>query len=245
MGKEEKRSWLGDEEPLVVKLDVNERKNLTRDLIKELFLEHTATLDEWKRITGQPSQVDSGYIAQHLISLITGIPGHGLRGKGLDLGDGSQIKCASCIGGIDIPRWNLEFHGRTDGEIRRKMDDLLKAPMIYLVLFDENKFEKLRIRVWAVDPDKDEAFQRVFSNWRERDRKSNNFQLHPPVRKDSDVTTNLSGNLKLPLIYLAEENEKGEIILKLFTTKPSRNAKYIERSKIDRLKNKSKGGWEI
>lgn len=235
MGKKGKHSWLGNQEPLVVKLDVNERKNLTRDLIKELFLEHTNTLNEWKRITGQPSQVDSGYIAQHLISLITGIPGYGLRGKGLDLGDGSEIKSASCIGGIDIPRWNLNFSGRNDSEIRQKMSDLLKVPMIYLVLFDENKFEKLRIRVWAIDPDKDEAFQKVLNNWRESNRKSNNFQLHPPVRKDSDITTNLSGNLELPLIYLAEENEVREIIIKLFTTKPSRSANYLERSKIDPL----------
>lgn len=242
MGKKGKRSWLGGKEPLVVKLNVDVRKNLTRDLIKELFLEHTTTLDKWKRITGQPSQVDSGYIAQHLISLITGIPGYGLRGKGVDLGDGSEIKSASCIGGIDIPRWNLNFSGRTDGEIRQKMSDLLKVPMIYLVLFDENNFEKLRIRVWAVDPDKDEAFQKVLNNWRESDRKSNNFQLHPPVRRDSDIATNLSGNLELPLIYLAEENEEREIIIKLFTTKPSRNANYIERGKIDPLQNKLKLG---
>lgn len=218
-----KRNWTNNKQPLVVNMPLKERLELTKVLIKDTFIEHKKVLDKWKLITGQPSNVDSGYIAQHFISLLTAIPGEGLRGKGIDLGDGSEIKSACCVGGIDIPRWNFNF---TKEE---HMESFLKLPMIYFVLFDE-KEDKLRIRVWATDPDKDEGFCKVFNKWKTGERKSKNFQLHPPVKKDSNITTNLCGNLELPLIYEARENEIEEIDIVFFDPKKEMVSKYIERT---------------
>jgi hypothetical protein len=229
VGKKGKRNWIDAQEPLVVKMTEKERLELTIKIIKEVFIEQKKVLDHWKRITGQPSQVDSGYLAQHLISLLTGIPGEGLRGKGIDLGDNSEIKSACCVGGIDIPRWNLNFQNEED------MDDLLKIPNIYFILFDE-KDNKLRVRVWRIDPDKDEAFKKTFAIWRSSERKSNNFQIHPPVKKDSNIATNLSGNLELPLMYEARENESGEIEITHFKNKGLPYSKYIENDRSNSSK---------
>ena len=229
MSKKGKRNWTGNQEPLVVKMNEKERLELTKKIIKEVFIEQKKVLDYWKNITGQPSQVDSGYLAQHLISLLTGIPGEGLRGKGIDLGDNSEIKSACCVGGIDIPRWNLSF--QNDGN----MDAILKIPNIYFVLFDE-KDNKLRVRVWRIDPDKDEAFKKTFDIWRNGERKSKNFQIHPPVKKDSNIATNLSGNLELPLMYEARENESGNMDITHFKNQGLLASKYIENERSNSSK---------
>jgi hypothetical protein len=71
-------------------------KQLIAALIKELFLDQRRVLTKWTGITNQSAQLDSGYIAQHLISLLTGIKGIRRRGKGLDLSDGSEVKCQQC-----------------------------------------------------------------------------------------------------------------------------------------------------
>jgi hypothetical protein len=39
--------------------------------------------------------------------------------------------------------------------------------------------------------------------------KSNNFQLHPPIGKDSNVSTNKCGNLSYPLLMCAEYIDDG------------------------------------
>ena len=99
------------------------------------------------------------------------------------------------------------------------MSDLLKVPRIYMVLFDENSKEKLRVRIWIIDPSNDKAFSQVFDNWRKSNRKSRNFQLHPPVNKDSNITTNRSGNLELPLNFQFEENSLGKMEIVLMNDK--------------------------
>jgi hypothetical protein len=110
--------------------DVEEVKKLASALIKETFIEHRKVMQKWSKVTGQSPQLDSGYIAQHLISLLTGKRGTGWRGKGLDLDDGSEVKCASIIDGVDVPRWNHNFPKR------ESVEKWLEAPNIYYVLFD-------------------------------------------------------------------------------------------------------------
>lgn len=56
----------------------------------------------------------------------------------------------------------------------------------------------------------------VLRKWASSSRKSDNFQLHPPVSKDSNLATNNSGNLDLPLMFRADELEKGEVIISFF-----------------------------
>jgi len=65
-------------------------------LLDDLFLQTRRHLLVWAAITGQSAQVDSGYIAQHLVSLVTGIPGVWRRGKGLQL-SGNDGACQSDV----------------------------------------------------------------------------------------------------------------------------------------------------
>lgn len=82
--------------------ETEQKKQLAAYLLQELFLDYRKVMAKWAAITGQSPQLDSGYIAQHLISLLTDKKGTGRRGKGLDLEDGSEVKSASNVDGIDI-----------------------------------------------------------------------------------------------------------------------------------------------
>lgn len=187
-------------------------KKLAASLLQEMFLDHRKVMAKWAAMTGQSSQLDSGYIAQHLISLLTGKRGSGWRGKGLDLEDGSEVKSASSVDGVDVPRWNHNFSAPA------KVDEWLDAPAIYYVLFDTVKRDppRVRVRIWVVTPAIDNAYKTVLQRWRDMSRKSNNFQLHPPVGKDSNLATNNCGNLELPLMFHAEENKQGQMVVELF-----------------------------
>ncbi len=186
-------------------------KKLAASLLQEMLLDHRKVMAKWAAMTGQSSQLDSGYIAQHLISLLTGKRGSGWRGKGLDLEDGSEVKSASSVDGVDVPRWNHNF------STPAKVDEWLAAPTIYYVLFDMagRDVPRVRVRIWAVTPAIDNAYRTVLQRWRDMPRKSNNFQLHPPVGKDSNLATNNCGNLELPLMFHAEENKQGQMVVNL------------------------------
>ncbi len=181
-----------------------EQENLSRqaeELLEELFLDYRRIMKKWAEKTGQGAQLDSGYIAQHLVSLLTGKRGCGWRGKGLDLEDGSEVKSACIVDGVDVPRWNHNFASA------EKIRQWLAAPAIYYVLFDyaPPELSRVRVRVWMVIPSSDKAYRTVLKRWRDVSRKSDNFQLHPPVNKDNNLTTNECGDLELPLIFHAEE----------------------------------------
>lgn len=184
-------------------------------LIKEMFVDYRKIMLKWKNITGQTSQLDAGYIAQHLISLLADKKGSGFRGKGIDLEDGSEIKSACSIDGIDVPRWNHSFRKM------EKVEEWLTCPYIYYVLFDTETRDssRARVRVWRVSPKTDEGYQTVLRKWATSSRTSDNFQLHPPVGKDSNLATNNCGNLDLPLMFRADELEHGEVTVSFFQDK--------------------------
>ena len=74
-----------------------ERKELSRLLLEEQVNEQRKKLNLWSTITAQSSQIDTGYVAQHLVSLQTQIPGQGMRGKGDDLSNGAEVKSANFL----------------------------------------------------------------------------------------------------------------------------------------------------
>ena len=97
------------------KLTVEERKELALRLLDELIVDARKRLHFWRSLTHRPTQVDSGYISQHLVSLIAHIEGGGFRGKGKDLSDGSEIKSANFLDSEDAKgsvRASLEFYGQ-------------------------------------------------------------------------------------------------------------------------------------
>jgi len=203
--------------PLETKMKSHDLKTQAAQLLQELFLDYRKVMSKWATITGQSSQLDSGYIAQHLVSLLTGKRGSGWRGKGMDLQDGSEVKSASSVDGVDVPRWNHNFTSAA------KVDAWLNSPTIYYVLFDTiaPNASRVQVRIWLITPFADVAYQTVLRRWRDISRKSNNFQLHPPVGKDSNLATNECGNLDLPLFFRAVENSEGRIAVQLVQTKKS------------------------
>ena len=195
------------QEAAISSQDAGTRLALVKQFIESVILAQYRQLVQWQSVTGQSSQLDSGYLGQQLVSLLTGIPGVGRRGKGLDLADGSEVKAASSLSGIDVPRWNNQI-GTAPKRAR-----YLGLPTIHFVLFDTMKAGEpipLRVRVWRVVPAEDPAFKAVIETWASS-ASSGNFQLHPPCWKNSDVATNNAGNLSLPLMFSAQQKIIGDI----------------------------------
>jgi len=176
------------------KLSVEERKELALRLLDELIVDARKQLHFWRSLTHQPAQVDSGYISQHLVSLVTHLKGGGFRGKGLDLSDGSEIKSANFLDSKDAkgsvaPRWNFTVKQESE------MLTYLKCKWIYLVSIDKHG-AGVRVRAWQMSPKNHKAFGKRFRLWAKqvgfpifrqpgKKRKDANFQLFPP-RNGSD-----------------------------------------------------------
>jgi len=167
--------------------------------------------------TGQLVPSDTKAWSQILICALTDIKGRA-RQKGSDLEDGSDVKAANCWCAIDTPRFNGAIPaGRTTVASKKAHDvsALDGMPYLFFVLWDnrpDNK--KPRCRIWCVRPQKDKVFRGMAAKWyKQREAgtiTSNNFQLHPPRFKNSDVFRNLCGNLSYPLFFSAvwEESSK-------------------------------------
>lgn len=187
--------------PSVAELSEQVRRGLAKSFIEDAVIGQYRQLVRWQHITGQSAQIDSGYLGQHLVSLVSGVPGRGRgsRGKGADLSDGSEIKIASTLGGVDKPRWNNKLNTPL------AVATYLQNPAIYFGLFDtleKGEDFPVRVRVWKVEPPTDEVFGNIVRAWAAK-QTSGNFQLHPPCWSDSDVATNQSGNVTLPLAFRA------------------------------------------
>ena len=177
-------------------LSEEERIELCKILLKEQVAGQREQLNKWSTITAQSSQIDTGYIAQHLCSLRTQIPGQGMRGKGDDLSDGSEVKSANFLDSLDkkgktSPRWN--FTAITP-EI---MERFLSYTSLYLLTIDLDSNNLMRIRIWNVDVTKNETLKQRYNEWMQikgrpkfnsTESVSVNFQLFPPrMGEDSHI----------------------------------------------------------
>lgn len=192
-------------------LDKGNKEILAKKFVEEVILPQWTQLSSWNGLTKQTSQLDFGYLSQHLVSLVSGIEGNNQRGKGDDLTDGSEVKSASCVDAVDTPRWNnVNCGAKLEADIVAKFDNM---PYLFFVLLDttERGGDILRCRIWSVRPTQDPEFMAVMRGWAgENDEKQangqslkSNLQLHPPrwEKGDDNITTNTFGNLKLPLLY--------------------------------------------
>ncbi|MFH0806575.1 MAG: MamI family restriction endonuclease [Candidatus Brennerbacteria bacterium] len=158
--------------------------------------------------TAHPAPSDSRAWSQILVSLITDIKGLA-REKGADLADGSDVKAANTWGAIDTPRFNGVIKAGTKSVKAGKLEYLDDLPYLFFVLWDnEPANNRERCRVWAVRTQHDEKFRSMCRLWYKQRAEgkiiSNNFQLHPPRGKNSDVFRNTCGNLNYPLLFAAE-----------------------------------------
>jgi hypothetical protein len=187
-------------------LTYEQRVILLEDLFVDLFGHQHVMLQRWAALTGQSAQVDTGYIAQFVASIVLGEPGQGFRGKGDDLADGSEVKSAANISGVDRPRWNHNLGSLADDDLRRSRglstagDEYLSVPYMFYLLVDRphgvSNPAPIRIRAWCIDAQQDTDWRTLFETFlASRAGRTYNFQLHPPVGYDDDVVVNTLGNL--------------------------------------------------
>jgi hypothetical protein len=190
---------------------------LLQDLFMDSFVTQWRSLLKWSTLTGQSSQIDTGYVAQHVASIILGEPGQGFRGKGVDLMDRTEVKSAAIISGVDRPRWNHNLGTPTQDEERRAKglqpvwQDYLDAPNAFYLLFDrvfegvgENELV-LRVRAWCVDCQNDAAWRSLIETFlAQRSERQYNLQLHPPVGYDDSIVVDTLGNLDMAEIKMLE-----------------------------------------
>lgn len=182
-------------------LSHDQRMMLAKSLIQEQIVDQKNRLSHWSLLTAQSSMIDTGYIAQHLVSLQTQIAGQGMRGKGDDLCDGSEVKGANFIDSLDkngaiAPRWNFNC---VSVEI---MERFLDYKAIFLLSIDLNPKKQYRIRIWKVDICKYALLRERYNEWMQKlgypkfadtSHKSINFQLFPP-RNGTDENFARHGN---------------------------------------------------
>lgn len=171
-------------------------------------------MQKWAALTGQSAQVDTGYIAQFVASIVLQIPGQGFRGKGDDLADGSEVKSAANVSGVDRPRWNHNL-GTLAQDAKRKAegkptagDEYLSSPHVFYLLADRSASDTrvpraIRIRGWLVDAQRDQDWRSLLIEYLESRKPGQyNLQLHPPVGWDDDVVVNTLGNLDFAEVLL-------------------------------------------
>jgi hypothetical protein len=219
----QRSAWLKRVEERLRALSADERQELIEELIADFFVDARSTLVKWSEVTGQSAQIDTGYIAQHLASLVLQTPGQGFKGKGVDLAGGSEVKSASIVSGVDRPRWNhemgtaVEDRERRDAKKKTRSDIYLgETPFIFYVLFDRvydgvgAPTSTLRVRGWCVNADTDEGWRSLIGKFLQvreeehlkppegkRVKKRHNLQLHPPIGWDNSTVVNKLGNLDM------------------------------------------------
>lgn len=190
--------------PQLSRLSLQERGEYAIQFLQEQVIEQRANLHFWRDFTGQPAQIDTGYVAQHLVSIVTGIKGDGFRGKGDDLEDGSEVKSANFLDSLDkrgtvAPRWNFTCNDEV------QMTGLLNYPAIYLVSMDFNPEKDMRFRVWKLLPKRHALFKERYEEWMEKlgypklagqRRVGVNFQLFPPRMATMDDFARHGNNRK-------------------------------------------------
>jgi hypothetical protein len=172
----------------------DERLELSKQLLAEQVTEQRIKLNHWSTITAQSSQIDTGYIAQHLVSLQTQIAGQGMRGKGDDLSDGSEVKSANFLDSLDkkgatAPRWNFT------AVTRKIMENFLDYTTLYLLSMDLNPVGNFRVRIWKINILEHKVLRNRYIEWMEKlgypkfnsDKEEGvNFQLFPPRNMTDD-----------------------------------------------------------
>ncbi len=199
-GKRARRRVLGQ-------LTLEQRTKLLENLFGDFFGDQHTLMQKWAALTGQSAQVDTGYIAQFVASIVLQIPGQGFRGKGDDLTDGSEVKSAANVSGVDRPRWNHNLNTPAQDVKRKKArkptvgDEYLSSPYVFYLLADRSASDTrrpraIRIRGWLIDAQRDEEWRSLVIEFLEsRTPSQYNLQLHPPVGWDDDIVVNTLGNL--------------------------------------------------
>lgn len=150
-------------------------------LIKELYLDLRTVIHRWSQLTHQTAQARMGYVGQHLVSVVTGLPGGKTGARGSDLietsGGYSEIKtcyrvdqlgrCPICQAAVSPIESSCPQCGSTN--ITRKDDskwlisirnehefaDICNPVSYYFALFEyesSNSTDDILATIYHVDP---------------------------------------------------------------------------------------------
>ena len=158
-----------------------------------------------------------------MASILLAEPGQGFKGKGLDLMDGSEVKSAAIISGVDRPRWNHNMGTLAQDAKRVKAgksttsSEYLALPNVFYLLFDRVVHADgsdlplvLRVRGWCLDGQADSAWRKLLMDYIEsRTPGKYNLQLHPPVGYDDNLVVNTLGNLDFKNVKVLEAKIHG------------------------------------
>lgn len=170
------------------KLSKDERKTLVASFLKEMYFERRQDIFKWASITKQTPLIETKFLGQNLISLVTGILGKGTAARGDDLSDGSEVKtcsrldqlskCNKCKARVTALDKKCPECGSTDITVMKdshwiftidtdeKKDGLLnETPKIYLLLIDDYNLKKdnlARFTIWVLSPKTDKFFREEY-----------------------------------------------------------------------------------
>lgn len=232
---------------ILSQLSVGQRSALLESLFADFFGDQHVLMQKWAALTGQSAQVDTGYISQFVASIVLQIPGQGFRGKGDDLTDGSEVKAAANISGVDRPRWNHNLGTVAQDAIRRKEkkpttgEQYLSVPFVFYLLADRSASDTriphpIRVRGWLIDAQNDVAWRSLLTDFLEsRTGSKYNLQLHPPVGRDDDIVVNMLGNLDFKDVLVFDANilrtQTGDISVEWRVPLPEKAIPVIGRTK--------------
>lgn len=149
-------------------------------LLNDLFILPRIRAVQWSRVTLQTPNMKVGYPGQHLVSLVTGVPGERSGARGNDLMDGSEIKSCSRVDQVDkckncnasVLRIESSCNNCQSTRIARKKDSkwlftirsendlrVLTQDMNRVILiladyprFDEGNFDDIRFEIYEIWP---------------------------------------------------------------------------------------------
>lgn len=166
-------------------LTKEERKEFVKSFLKEMYFHRREKLFEWAKITRQTPLIETKFLGQNLVSLVTGISGKGTAARGDDLSDGSEVKtcsridqlskCKGCgayvtayenycsVCGREIKSRMTDSHWIFTINTENKYKNLTeKTPKIYFLLIDDEDLgrDKLaRFSIWIINPRTNQFFK--------------------------------------------------------------------------------------
>jgi len=187
-------------------LSKDERKTLVVDFLREMYFERKIDIFKWANITKQTPKIETKFLGQNLVSLVTGILGMGTAARGDDLSNGSEVKscsrldqlskCKKCkarvtaidkicpeCGSTDIKIMRDSHWIFTINTVEKKERILNETPTIYFLLIDDynlGKDEVARFNIWALYPKTDRFFREEYIE----DYYNNNFLVKRAAGKN-------------------------------------------------------------
>jgi RNA polymerase subunit RPABC4/transcription elongation factor Spt4 len=169
-------------------LPKSRRKILVAKFLKEMYYERRRDIFKWANITKQTPLIETKFLGQNLVSLVTGILGKGTAARGDDLLDGSEVKtcsrldqlsrCVKCNASVTALNKRCPVCGSRNITVKKdshwiftintddKKKDLLdRTPKIYLLLIDDYNVGKAglaRFTVYSIAPKTNKFFRRQY-----------------------------------------------------------------------------------